>query len=312
MTVTRYLDVGIALAQRVRAGELPPGAELPTVRDGARAFSTTATTITRAYRYLAEGGVITLADRRPARVATDGALAAARLLEADRVFRVAGSDDPALRVLLDHLGSAVASVGTGGSFWALRMLHRGEADGAAIHLRHRSGPDNEPFARALLRGHGPHLVRLWRREQGLVVPPGNPRGLRSVADLADLRVARRETGAGTRVLLDQLLLDARVTPEQVFGPDLQSHLETGLAVAAGVADVALGLRPTAEDLALDFVSVTWESFDLVLPVAALSAAQPLVRALVDHHVRTSVCRLGGYDLADSGQVVDLSHDAACS
>lgn len=52
--VTRYLDVGIDLAQRVRSGDLPSGTELPSVRECARAFSTTATTITRAYRYLAD------------------------------------------------------------------------------------------------------------------------------------------------------------------------------------------------------------------------------------------------------------------
>jgi DNA-binding transcriptional regulator YhcF (GntR family) len=73
---------------------LGSGAELWSVREHARRRATTASTINRAYRCLAEHKVIVLADRRRARVA-DGALAAARFLEPDRVFRLAGSDDPA-------------------------------------------------------------------------------------------------------------------------------------------------------------------------------------------------------------------------
>src|SRR5206468_9276480 len=42
----------------------------------------------------------------------DAVIVEARLLEADRVFRLAGSDDPALQVLLAHVGPAVVSVGT--------------------------------------------------------------------------------------------------------------------------------------------------------------------------------------------------------
>lgn len=96
--MARYLEVGTDIAQRVRSGELPAGAELPVIRHNADHYATTSTTIGRAYRYLAAGGVITLGDRRRARICTDGAIAAARLLEPDRVFRLAGSDVPACMV----------------------------------------------------------------------------------------------------------------------------------------------------------------------------------------------------------------------
>lgn len=304
--MTRYLEVGKALARRVRSGELPAGAELPTVRECAGDFGATATTITRAYHYLAEGGVITLGDRRRASVATRGAMAAARLLESDDVFRLAGSDDPALHLLLDHVRSGVTNVGARGSFWALRQLSRGEADGAAIHLRHRSGVYNAPFALALLDGQDPHLIRLWGREQGFLVPPGNPMGIRTAVDVVDLRVARREEGAGTRVLLDQLVIEAEVSPSSIVGPEFHSHLETGLSIAAGIADVALGLRSAAEELALEFVPVVLESYDLILPGAALPAAQPLVAALADDTVRSAITDLGGYDLTHTGEVDALT------
>ena len=92
--MTRYLEISSELAGRVRAGDLLPGAELPAIRGYARALGATSSTIVRAYRHLADAGVITLADRRRERVSTDRPIAAARLLESDRVFRLAGSDAP--------------------------------------------------------------------------------------------------------------------------------------------------------------------------------------------------------------------------
>lgn len=300
--MTRYLEIGTDLARQVRAGELLPGTELPPVREHARRLGATSSTIVRAHRWLADGGVITLSDRRRARVATDGALAAARLIESDRVFRLAGSDDPALQLLLAHVGPAVVPVGTRGSFHGLRALTRGDADGTAIHLRHRTGAYNAPYARALLAGQNPHLLHLWRREQGLIVPAGNPDRISSPADLAGRLIARREPGAGTRVLLDQLLIAAGIGPHTVAGPELGSHLEIALAVASGIADTALGLRAGIADLGLDFLPLTWESYDLALPGTQLGAARPVITAVTDPDLRDAIGGLGGYDLTDAGRL----------
>jgi putative molybdopterin biosynthesis protein len=302
LIVARYLEIGTEIAQRVRSGELPAGTELPTIREHARKQHPTTSTIGRAYRYLADGAVITLADRRRARVATDGAIAAARLLEADRVFRLAGSDDPALQIVLAHVGPAVVSVGNRGSFQGLRALARGTADGAAIHLRHHSGTHNAPFARALLRHRRPHLLHLWRREQGLLVAPGNPRGAATPSDLARLHVAKREVGAGTRVLLDQLLTAHGIALHDVEGLELRSHLEIALAVASGIADVGLGLRAAANDLDLEFIPLTWEPYDIALGGEALGAARPLITALRAPEVQAAITNLGGYDLESTGTV----------
>ncbi|MBB4908650.1 substrate-binding domain-containing protein [Actinophytocola algeriensis] len=303
--MTRYLEVATELARRIRSGELAVGAELPAVRTYADELGATSSTVVRAYRHLADADVITVADRRRARVATDGVLAAARLLEADRVFRLAGSDDPALQILLDRTTPAVVPVGSRGSFQGLRALARGDADGAAIHLRHHTGVYNSPFARALLRGKDPHLLHLWRRQQGLLVPHGDQSGIRSVADLTGKLVARRQAGAGTRVLLEQLLIGAGIDPHTVHGPELDSHLETGLAVAAGIADAALGLRATATDLGLDFVPLTWESYDIVLAGTALGAVRSLMTAMRDPATRAAVADMDGYDLTEVGTLERL-------
>jgi len=286
------------------------GAELWSVREPASRRGTTASTINRAYRCLAEHGVIVLGERRRARIAPDGALAAARFLEPQRAFRLAGSDDPALQIVLDHvrahLRPAVVTVGARGSFQGVRVLARGDADGAAIHLLHRDGTYNIPFAQALLRGRGPTLIHLWRREQGLLVPPGNPAQITGAVDLQGRRAAKREHGAGTRVLLDRLLLEAGISPDDVPGPELGSHLEIALAVASGIADAGLGVRAAATDLDLEFVSLTWEHYDIVLGAASLPAAAALITALREPAVRDAITALGGYDATNAGDVEDVT------
>ena len=301
--MSRYAEVADDLAQSVRNGALCPGDELPALRECAQRYATTASTVTRAYRRLADAGVISLGDRRRASVAIDGAVAAARLLDGDRVFRLAGSDDPGLHLALQHAGPGIVLVaGVPGSFQGLRALARGDADGAAVHLRHRSGHYNAPFGRALLRQRDPHVLHLWRREQGLILPPGNPATLGGPADLAGLRVAKREVGAGTRVLLDQLLVAEGVDPDDVSGPEFPSHLEIGLAVASGIADAGLGLRASAMDLGLDFLTLLWESYDILLPGEAVGGIAGLREALRSPTLRAAVNGLGGYDTSLAGDL----------
>ena len=82
--------------------------------------------------------------------------------------------------MLREAGSAVVTVGTRGSFQGLTALWRGIAEGAAIHLLHHSGVYNAPYASALLRGRQPTLIHLWRREQGLLIAPGNRKQITTV------------------------------------------------------------------------------------------------------------------------------------
>jgi molybdate-binding protein len=300
--VTRYLDIAQAIAARVERGELGPGAELPSIRELSRQEKTTASTVARAYDHLARAGVIVQGGRRRARIEPEASLAAQRLLGTKREFRLAGSDDPALDLVVRRADGAVIVVGARGSFQGLTALWRGTADGAAIHLLHHSGTYNAPYASALLRGRHPTLIHLWRREQGLLVAPGNPHKIASVRDMRDVPVAKREFGAGTRVLLDRMLQDAGIAPHSVPGPDTASHLEVALAVASGVAATGLGVRAAATALNLDFIPLVWEQYDVVLSKATLAAAEPLIAALRDPDLRHAIDDLGGYDTTDSGRL----------
>jgi molybdate-binding protein len=304
--MTRYLQVSQEIASIVESGLLSPGEELPSIRDAAGRYKTTSSTIARAYRHLADAGVIDVADRRRSRVAATGGAAARRLLGDHPALRLAGSDDPALDIALRHSGACVITVGARGSFHGLTRIWRGTADAAAIHLRHRSGSHNSPFARTLLRGRQPAIIHLWRREQGLLTPPGNPDHITNPGDLRALQIARRPFGTGTRVLLDRLLTQAGIAPASVTGPEAVSHLEVAMSVASGQADTGLGVRAAATALDLGFVPVTWEDFDIVLSSDALPAAEPLIAALRTPAVHSSIDALGGYDLSRTGSVEMLA------
>jgi molybdate-binding protein len=303
--MTSYVDVAAKLARRIADGELESGAALPSVRALAAREGTTPTTVSRAYRQLADAGAITLAPRRGARVQARGVLAARSLLRRGDRFKLAGSDDPALSLLVAHAPEAVTTVGASGSYRGLTALWSGRADGASLHLRHRSGEYNAPFVRGVLSEREPVLVHLWRREQGLIVPAGNPRGLGSIGDLRTLRVARRPSGTGTRTLLDRLLLEIDVEPESIAGPTVELHLDVALAVATGEADAGLGLRSAATTLGLDYVPLSWEPFQVATTRAQSGGMRPLLDALDDTAVKERIAALGGYDVDGAGEITDV-------
>jgi molybdate-binding protein len=301
-----YRQVTEEIAGLVEAGRLAPGALLPSIRDAARCYNTTTATVSRAYRELADAGVIDVHDRARSTVAAGGVVAARRLLSGQINLRLAGSDDPALDIALRATERSVVTIGERGSFQGLTRLWRGTADAAAIHLPHRSGVANKPFARSVLRDRQPAVIHLWRRQQGFLTPPGNPRHICQPADVRRLTIARRAFGTGTRVLLDQVLARSGIRPEQVRGPEAGSHLEVAMTVATGQADTGLGVRAAAVALDLEFVPVAWEEFDVILSGAMLPAAEPLIAALRDAAVQSAVAALGGYDTTRTGIVEMLA------
>lgn len=310
--VTRYSALVDELAQAIAAGDLPPGAALPSVRSLARDRGLAPGTVARAYAELACAGMIVSSPRRATQVAPDGPERARSRLRGGRSLALAGSDDPLLDLLLATAPEPVERVGARGSAAGLAALWRGSVDAATLHLPDRSGEYNAPFAARVLSGRAPRLVHLWRREQGLVVPPGNPAGLRNAGDLARGRArsraasgpvtALRRPGAGTRVLTERLAREAGGDPADIRGPEVDSHLDVALAVASGLADAGVCVRSAAVALGLEFVPLVWEPFELALPAEALPRAEPLLASLAEPAVARRAAELGGYDLEGRGAI----------
>jgi molybdate-binding protein len=165
-----------------------------------------------------------------------------------------------------------------------------------------SGRWNEGFARGALAGQPVLLVHLWQREQGLVVPRGNRKRIRSVGDLAEQRVAWRPPGAGSRLLLERLMRREGIEPRPDRGVRAESHLAVAAAVAAGAADAGLAVRAVADSLGLDWMPVATEWFELAVPPASRSAIAPLLDVLASTSVQDRLTALPGYELAMSGEV----------
>jgi putative molybdopterin biosynthesis protein len=114
----------------------------------------------------------------------------------------------------------------------------------------------------------------------------------------------RQSGAGTRILLDLKLAEAGVLASDVRGYDLEvyTHSAVAASVAAGTAHTGLGIAASAAAFGLDFVPIDWEEYDLVVPEDLL--ADRRVEAVVDvirsEAFRIGVESLGGYDASSMG------------
>lgn len=296
-------ELATRVAEDVAEGRRASGDRLPAVRELARAMGCAAGTAARAYAALRLAGIVVGRDRARHVVAADGAARARAWLTPYGALRLAGSDDPALDLLVRVAGDAVAvAPGPRGSVTGLVQLARGGADAATVHLRHApSGCFNDPFVRAALPDERPVLVHLWRREQGLLLAPGNPLGIRSVADLAGHRLAWRAPGTASRLLLERLLLEAGIDPRPGFEEAFDSHLGVAAAVGTGAADAGLAVRAVAHSAGLEWIPVVTEPFELALRPDVQAAAAPLLDALASTAVHRRLSMLPGYDLTESGR-----------
>src|SRR5689334_23654174 len=128
---------------------------------------------------------------------------------------IGGSQDDLLEWSLRESGSGLASLNEG-TARGVDRLQRGEVIATAIHFHRPSEPANTGgdanvvAVRAMPGLHDAVLIGLSRREQGLLVMPGNPKGLQSLADVlaSGVRVAVRQAGAGAQMLLEALLARA--------------------------------------------------------------------------------------------------------
>jgi putative molybdopterin biosynthesis protein len=268
-----------------------------------------ASLVNRAETFLLEG---IAAGHSPTQVESALSVAAARWTDlqeeatatepsrSDEHLRFAGSHDLALEILArEAAGKVAVATDYVGSLGGLIALAREEADLAGIHLwDETTGEYNAPFVCRLLPGRRVMLATLVSRSVGLMVRPGNPDGIRSLADLGRVRFVNRQTGSGTRVWLDAQLRSAGVEPQNLDGYDREerTHLAVAGAVERSEADAGLGIAAAAAAAGLDFVPLTWERYDLVFPEAVWSspAARSLVAVMRSERFAAAVAELGGY------------------
>jgi molybdate transport repressor ModE-like protein len=206
----------------------------------------------------------------------------------------------------------VAGVAFHGSIDSLKAFERGEADIAGFHTGDEPLPQASASLRRLLDPRRHALLRFAEREQGLIVPSGNPRGLRSLLDVAraGARFVNRQRGSGTRLLIDQLLKQAGVTANSVVGYETEeyTHLAVAATVATGQAEAGFGLRAAAARFGLDFVPLKKETYWLAVRTRRLETepVRRLREGLAGEPLRRAGRGLAGYRIAGAGEVVSLA------
>ena len=171
------------------------------------------------------------------------------------------------------------------------------------------GSYNLSYVKKYLPDHKVRIVNLVMREQGLIVPRGNPANIQSIQDLKSgtFRFINRQPGSGTRILFDYKLKQLGINVGDVLGyeNDEYTHMSVAVAVLSGRADAGLGIKAAANALGLDFIPIITESYDLIIPERFFESpkVQVLLDTIATDAFKERVLALGGYGVEKTGQIL---------
>lgn len=230
-----------------------------------------------------------------------------------RLIVLAGSND----ILLDRMmtlfnrtySGHLAVFGNIGSLGGVQALRNNLCHIASSHLMQDDETDyNFEFA-AQEFSTMPVVVNFCRRLQGLIYRKNNPLEILSVADLGrpNLRLVNRSLGTGTRLLLDKELQKAGIRADKILGYNFEvsRHMDVGLEVLAGRADVGPGIEAVAGALDLGFMPLRWERFDFLVSKEMFfeQTIQNFLGLLQSEPFKEIGRSIPGYDLSLAGKIV---------
>ncbi len=232
----------------------------------------------------------------------------------DNTLVVVGSHDNSLDILADAIRAGhdriTLSSSHVGSMGGLMAIKRGACHLAGSHLLDtRDGSYNVSYLQKYLPDIPVTAVNLVFRDQGLIIPRGNPKNIKDIGDLArrDIRFINRQAGSGTRILLDYRLEQTGLSPDAINGylNEEFTHMSVAVCVLSGAADVGLGIFAAAKALDLDFIPVVTEQYDLIIPEAHLESEnmQILLSTIRSEEFKSRVQALGGYHTRQCGEIV---------
>ncbi len=226
---------------------------------------------------------------------------------------VIGSHDITLDILADEIrrggrGIRVSS-GNVGSLGGLMALKKGICHLAGAHLLDtETGEYNIPYIRRYLKGLKVSVFNLVLRDQGLILPANNPKGIKGIDDLTrdGVNFINRQAGSGTRILFDYRLEQAGIKKERIKGYDNEefTHMAVAVDVLSGAADCGMGIYAAAKALGLDFIPMVREQYDLIIPSSMLDNdnIRAVIETISSQEFRDRVNDLGGYDPSKSGRL----------
>ncbi len=231
----------------------------------------------------------------------------------EKTILCTGSHDLCLDLLHDFLKQnspsyplASTHVGSLGGIMALgeAMTHI-----AGSHLLDpKDGSYNTSYINKYLSGQDIKQVTLVHRQQGFMVKKGNPKKIKDFSSLTaeNIIFINRQAGSGTRVLLDYELDRNGIDCDEITGYDHDeyTHMAVAVAVLSGKADAGLGIMSAARALDLDFIPVTEERYELLIPSSYLEL--PMIQAILtiinSQPFKQAAEQLGGYSTRETGQI----------
>ena len=223
---------------------------------------------------------------------------------------VGGSHDPLLEWALWESGSGLATLAVGSEAGFNRFI-TGETIAAAMHLHALEDPEADANIAAVAGRSDLRdavMIAFCRREQGLLLAPGNPLKIRAIEDVIakHARIAMRPKGAGAQLLLLSLLYRAKAAFDQLaaISPVCPTGPDIAQAIRAGRADTGIATRSVANSAGLDFVPIVWEPFDLLMRQRDYfhPPLQALIRFLQSKELAARAQEMGGFDLGAAGTV----------
>ena len=139
---------------------------------------------------------------------------------------------------------------------------------------------------------------------------GNPKNIGGFEDLLreDIMFINRQSGSGTRLLIDKHLKELKIDPKKIKGYEKEefTHMGIASAVLTGVADTGLGILAASKALGLDFIPVAKERYDIAVleKFYKLDIVQKFIEIIRDDlEFKKTVANLGGYDITDMGKII---------
>ena len=237
-----------------------------------------------------------LTEQVEAGTSVDVTLLGAKLEPADLV--VMGSHCTGLDLLLERLPTLRVKVLSVGSRGGIDALERGACHVAPVHLLDaETGTWNRSFAphgSTWVRGYGRTQVLAYRNEHAEHFAGDSVESaLTQVAADPSLRIANRNPGSGTRMLVDGVLADGESRPAG-WATTYRSHSAVAGAIASGRADYGVCLKQAAQAQGLAFRPWRDEHYDfLVAPEAtAHDALRAFIAVVEDPHTRAALAAAG--------------------
>ena len=189
-------------------------------------------------------------------------------------------------------------------------MYQGEGSIVSLHLFDgETGTYNVPYVKRILVGQPCTMINLLARNVGFYVQKGNPKNIKTWADLSQssIRFVNREKGSGIRVLVDEQLRIQKLNKERISGYEWEesNHLGVATQVANGKADVGVGSEKFSQIVNVDFIPIMKEQYDLV--ILKNKENEELIEVVKDilqsEEFHNELNAIGGYDITKTGQIV---------